>query len=649
MPAVHCLHTSISFGPRQILDEINFSISTGDRIALSGANGSGKTTLMRIISGEIKPDSGEVVYEKNTRVSYLPQIGVTFPDISIWAGAEKAFDEMKPIFAEMKSLEEKLESCKKETPETVLMLERYNYLHETILNSNYYTRKGIIHRVLTGLGFAEKDFEKPAADFSSGWQMRVALAKVLLEKPDIMLLDEPTNYLDLEARNWLEDFLLSFKGGVLIVSHDRFFLDMTVNRIAEIYGRKVSFYQGNYSAYEKKRSKEMEKAIGAYKRQQEEISRIELFIKRFRYNSARAKLVQSRIQYLENLDRLEKPPGLRKIHFSFVKPERSGDIVLDVKDVNKSYGKIQALNRINFTLTRGERLVLTGPNGAGKSTLMRILSKQEPPDQGTVLYGKNVSVGFFSQDQMEETPESLSIIEELESIAPTEMIPHLRNLLGAFLFTGDDIYKLLSVLSGGERSRILLLKLLLHPANLLLLDEPTNHLDMISKNILLDALKEYSATMIFVSHDRYFIQNLATKVLELECGRPRLYYGDYEYYLHRKKQMQHNRGPENPGKTELKKKDTKKNTQTHEEEKKRKNRLKKLKEDENGIARKLDVLHAEVEKLEMLLVDEEVYRDGEKVKEVKIRIKEKKKEHDELFTRWEKIEKEITLLESMVS
>lgn len=646
MPSVHCSNISISFGPRQILDEINFSISTGDRIALSGANGSGKTTLMRIISGEIKPDKGETVYEKNTRVSYLPQVGVTFPDITVWAGAEKAFDEMKPIIAEIKELEEKLESCKKETPETVLILARHEYLHETILQSNYYTREGIIHRILTGLGFTEKDFAKSIAGFSSGWQMRVALAKVLLENPDIMLLDEPTNYLDLEARNWLEDFFLSFKGGVLIVSHDRFFLDTTVNRIAEIYGRKVSLYHGNYSEYEKKRSKEMEKTIEAYKRQQEEISKIDLFIKRFRYNSSRAKLVQSRIQYLENLDRLEKPPGLQKIHFSFAKPKRSGDIVLEVKDVDKSYRNIQALSRINLTLTRGERLVLTGPNGAGKSTLMRILSKQDTPDQGTVLYGKNVSVGYFSQDQVDITPKPFSIIEELESIAPTEMIPHLRNLLGAFLFSGDDIYKSLSVLSGGERSRILLLKLLLYPANLLLLDEPTNHLDMTSKNILLDALKEYTATMVFVSHDRYFIQNLATRVLELKNGRPRLYYGDYDYYLYRKKNIQDVKIPEANEKKEIKKKERKKKTKTHEQEKKRKNRLKKLKDDENKIARELDVLHDSIDKLEMMLVDEDIYRNGEKVKGVKTQIKEKKKEHDELFTRWEKIEKEITLLES---
>ncbi|MBN2535617.1 MAG: ABC-F family ATP-binding cassette domain-containing protein [Spirochaetales bacterium] len=646
MPSVHCLHTSISFGVKKILDDINFSISIGDRIALSGANGSGKTTLMRIISGEIKPDSGEVVHEKNTRVSYLPQVGVTFPDITIWEGAEKAFDEMKPVFTEMKELEEKLESCKKETPETGLILERYHYLHETIIESEYYTRNGTIHRVLTGLGFKEKDFEQPIASFSSGWQMRIALAKVLLEKPDIMLLDEPTNYLDLEARNWLEDFLLSFKGGICIVSHDRFFLDVTVNRIAEIYQRKVSFYQGNYSEYENKRSKEMEKAIDTYTRQQEEIAKTELFIKRFRYNSSKAKLVQSRILYLEKLDRLEKPPGVQRIHFSFAQPKRSGDIVLEVRDVNKSYGTVQALNRINFTLARGERLSLVGPNGAGKSTLMRILSKQESPDNGTVHYGSNVSTGFFSQDQGEETSKSISIIEELESIAPTEMIPHLRHLLGAFLFTGDDIYKSLSVLSGGERSRVLLLKLLLNPANLLLLDEPTNHLDIESKNILLDALKEYTATIIFVSHDRYFIQHLATKVLELEQGRPRLYYGDYDYYLYRKKQMQGSEEQGNPEKIEGKKKEIKKNTKTHEEEKKRKNRLKKLKEDEDEITRQLDELHTSVKKLEMLLVDEDVYRDGGKVKEVKTRIEEKKQEHDVLFARWEEIEKEITLLES---
>jgi len=459
-----------------------------------------------------------------------------------------------------------------------------------------------------------------------------------------MLLDEPTNYLDLEARNWLEDFLSSFKGGVLIVAHDKFFLDVTVGKIAEIYLRKITMYHCNYSEYEQRRTRELQKAIESYKQQQEEILKIELFIKRFRFNSSKAKLVQSRIHYLENLDRLEKPPGLQKIHFSFSQPKRSGDIVVDIKNVSKNYENIGALYNISFTLSRGERLVLTGPNGAGKSTLMRILSKMEMPDQGTIRYGKNVTAGFFSQDQIEDIVKSSSIIEELEATAPTGMIPHLRNLLGTFLFTGDDIYKSLSVLSGGEKSRILLLKLLLNPANLLLLDEPTNHLDIMSKNILLEALRQYSATLIFVSHDRYFIQNLATKVLELQEGRGKLYYGDYEYYLYRKKQEE-KQGETVPEKNSVKYKQNEKKAENsdsqHEQEKRKKNRLKKLKQNEISICKQLDVLHNSIKELEMLLAKEEIYRDGEKVKEVKSQIQEKKKEHDILYARWEDIEKEI--------
>ncbi|MBN2443064.1 MAG: ABC-F family ATP-binding cassette domain-containing protein [Spirochaetales bacterium] len=647
MSSVHLAGISISFGPRQLLEEVNFSISTGDRIALSGANGSGKSTLMRIIAGEIKPDSGKVTIGKDTRVSYLPQSGISFPDISVRAGAEKAFDEMNPVIEEMKACEEKLGTSVKETPETALLLEHYNYLHERIMQSNYYTRDAIIHKVLTGLGFSEKDFIKPINQFSSGWQMRIALAKVLLERPDIMLLDEPTNYLDIEARTWLEDYLVSYTGGILIVSHDRFFLDTTVNRIAEIYLRKVSFYTGNYSEYEKKMTEQMARAMDAYNQQQDEIAKVELFIKRFRYNSSKAKLVQSRIQYLKNMELLEKPPGSRSIHFSFLPPPRSGDIVLEVKDVNKSYGNIQALNNINLTITRGERLVLAGPNGAGKSTLMRILSGLETPDSGSVVHGKNVSTGYFSQDQIEETPSTLSIIEEFESLAPTPLIPHLRNLLGSFLFTGDDIHKSISVLSGGEKSRILLLKLLMHPANLLLLDEPTNHLDMVSKNILLDALKNYSATLIFVSHDRYFIQSLATKVLELREGNGRLYYGDYEYYLYRRAEMEKGEGDTTSGAEELKPKEIKKSTITHEEDKKRKNRLKNLKEEEEMVLHRSETAQKEIEALELLLSEESIYTDGEKVKEVKEKIRVKQHEYEEFLARWEKIEEELNELASL--
>jgi ATP-binding cassette subfamily F protein 3 len=646
MPSVNLYDISISFGAVRILESINFSISAKDRIALSGANGSGKTTLIRIIAGELVPDSGRVVYEKDTRVGYLPQTGVTFKDMTVREAVEHSFDEITPLLEEMREIEEKLESVKGDSEETSSLLDHYHYLHETIVESNYYTREEAIHRVLTGLGFNEKDFDTHISSFSGGWQMRLALAMVLLKNPDIMLLDEPTNYLDIEARQWLQTFLLSYRGGVLIVSHDRFFLDETVGTIAEIYARKISVYAGNYSEYEKKRAAELQRIIELYKRQQEEISKVEMFIKRFRYNSARAKLVQSRIRFLEKLKRIEKPPGLKSIHFQFPRPPSSGEIVLEVKGVTKSYGEKQVFKGVSFILERGERLALTGVNGAGKTTLIKILAGVISPEEGSIRYGKNVSTGYFSQEQLSMMQKEVSIIEELESIAPTELIPDLRNLLGAFLFTGDDVYKSLSVLSGGEQSRIQLLTLLLKPANLLLLDEPTNHLDMISNNILLDVLKNCGATLVFVSHDRYFIQHCATKVLELHMGKTTLYYGDYEYYLWKRACNIHDN---------MVKKDKKKekpasvvSRAAREEEKKKKNRLRRLKKEEADILHRLEELNDEKRDIEHSMAEEDVYRDGEKMKAVKERLMKNKAEHDNLFKRWEKIEEEIRVMETVL-
>ena len=599
MPSVNLCDVSISFGSKNILDTVNCSISGKERIALTGANGSGKTTLMKIISKILSPDHGKVVYEKNTRVSYLPQSEVFIQDITVFQEAEKSFNQ------------------------------------EDIEVISYYAREKEIYKILTGLGFKKEEFQKRITNFSSGWQMRIALARVLLARPDILLLDEPTNYLDLEARQWLEKYLKSYKGAILVVSHDRSFLDATVNMIAEIYQKKLTLYYGNYTEYEKRRARELERTIELYRRQQEIISKTEMFIKRFRYNSARAKQVQNRIQYLEKLKRIERPPGIKTINFVFPHSQRSVELVLSVKNVNKFYGEKKVLDNISFELARGECLLLAGPNGAGKSTLIKILSKKLLLDSGQVKYGKNVTSGYFSQDNLDVFNESGTIIEEFESIVDSELIPNLRNLLGAFLFSGDDVYKNISVLSGGEKSRLLLLKLLLLPTNLLLLDEPTNHLDMMSKNILLDALNEFEGTIVFVSHDRYFIQNLATKVLELNEGKARYFYGDYDYYLYMKSKDEivplENKEKEEKSASAL----------TRMKEKKRKSNLRKFKNEENLILGQLEELAEEIKTLESSMAKEDIYRDGEKMKEIKMKIIEKKIRQNELYKRWEEVEEKI--------
>jgi ATP-binding cassette subfamily F protein 3 len=412
-------------------------------------------------------------------------------------------------------------------------------------NSGYYRRDQSIAMVLTGLGFSEADMDRPVGAFSGGWQMRIALAKALLEAPDILLLDEPTNYLDIEARSWLESALRSFSGGYLLVSHDRYFLDVTVNEVYELFNGSLKRYAGNYTAYEKVREAEMETLLKRYALQQEEIAKSEAIINRFRYKASKAAMVQERIKKLEKMEKIEIPESLKKISITFPPPPHSGRVALTLRGIGKHYGPRQVLSDLDLNLDSGERLLVVGRNGAGKSTLLRILSGADRDYEGSVQFGVGIRPGYFSQDAAEAmtgiapSGGALSVLEYLEAEAPTALIPKVRDMLGAFLFRGDDVYKPVPVLSGGEKSRLALLRMLLKPMNLLILDEPTNHLDIYSKDILLDTLKRFTGTIIFVSHDRAFMEALSTKTLELaprSSGGPavaRLFYGSYAYYLER--------------------------------------------------------------------------------------------------------------------
>ena len=476
---------SLAFGDRDILQDVNLNIGPDTRAAIAGANGSGKTTFMRIMAGLIQPDKGTMTMQRGTRISYLPQSGLTHSGLTLMEETEKAYDYYQTLLDRKEQIGHLLEQSQSSSKETERLLEEDHDIQEHLLNSGYYDRKVVKEKVLLGLGFTRADFDKHTEAFSGGWQMRIALAKVLLESPDIMLLDEPTNYLDLEARVWLEDFINSYKGGVVVVSHDRSFLDSTVNEIYELFNGRMNRYKGNYSEYEKRRSKELESLIERYKQQQEEIARVEFFIRRFRYQATKAKQVQSRIKYLESLPRIEIPESLKKMHFSFPAPPHSGNDVLILSDVSKAYGDNHVINHLDFFANRGEKIVFAGKNGAGKSTLMRIIAGVDKDFTGSVRYGTDVKIEYFSQDFEATLNNQKTVLEEVEDAAPTDLIPQVRNLLGAFLFRGDDIYKSVSVLSGGEKNRIALLKMLLHPANLLVLDEPTNPLDINSKDILL--------------------------------------------------------------------------------------------------------------------------------------------------------------------
>lgn len=535
MAFVQFTGVSLAFGARDLLIGASLFLSAGTKAALAGPNGAGKTTLMRIVSGALAPDSGDRAVQKGTRVSYLPQSGVSYAGCSVYEEAEKAYEAVERLVSERDAVGGELERAAEGDEGLSALIESYHALDEAINDSGYYRRADRIREVLVGLGFGQDELDRRVEELSGGWQMRVALAKVILENPDIMLLDEPTNYLDLEARDWLEDYLRAYKGGFLVVSHDRSFLDATVKEVYELWNGKLSRYAGSYSAYERQRAQELESLFKAWEAQQEEIARLEDFIRRFRYQATKAAQVQSRIKMLEKIEPIVIPEGMKRVHFSFPPPPHSGRIALTLEGLKKSYGERRVVDELSLTIEAGSKLAFVGRNGAGKSTLMRLIAGRDRDYDGTVRLGTGVSVGYFSQDVADELDEAKTVEEEAEASCPTQLLPGIRNLLGAFLFRGDDVQKPVRVLSGGERSRLALLKMLLHPANLLVLDEPTNHLDLDSKDVLLDALKRFTGTVLFVSHDRFFIDGLADRVLELSCGStPRLFLGDFAYYLDKK-------------------------------------------------------------------------------------------------------------------
>jgi ATP-binding cassette subfamily F protein 3 len=645
MPLVSLAGVSVSFGERKLLDAVNLTVATASRIALVGPNGSGKTTLMRILAGLAIPDSGAVVAERGTRCSYVPQSGVVHADCTVRQEMEKAFAAGEAIVGDIRALEERLGALSADSPEADALLWKHHALQEKLESSGYERREEAVHRVLSGLRFTEEDFLKPCTSFSAGWQMRIALARSILESPDILLLDEPTNYLDIEARTWMEEFLAGFPGGLLFVSHDRFFLDVVAHSVAEIYMTRVAVFSGNYSRYEEARSRELAAVLERWRSQQEETAHIEAFIRRFRYNASKARLVQSRITALGKMERIEVPPVVKTIRFAFPPPPPSGRLVLAAEGLSKSYAGRSVFDGVGLEVSRSDKLVVVGVNGAGKSTLLRIIAGREPPDAGTLKWGTGVAPAFYSQENADAWTSDRQVIEELEAAAPTPLIPELRTLLGAFLFRGDDVFKSVSVLSGGEKSRLALLMLLLRPANLLILDEPTNHLDLASKDVLLEALRGFPGTVLFVSHDRHFISHLATAVLEVKDGGARHFPGEYEYYLRRVAQEQLADGPlAEPVAGERKVASV---VQLERQEGKlMRSRLRSLEKEEGLLMEALEGLEEDRRTIEASMALPDVYSDGQRMRELRKRHAENQKRHAEAMERWERTDAGIRELRS---
>jgi len=527
-----------SFGDRVLFDHVTWQITDGERVGLCGPNGAGKTTLLRMMAGFDEPDSGAILKPSTLTVGYLPQDGLAHSGRTLLDEATSAFGDLLAIKAEMHDVEERLGDPSVPEAEHDQMLARYSDLQDTFRHRDGYSIELKTATVLQGLGFRTSDFPRPCETFSGGWQMRIALAKLLLGQPNLLLLDEPTNHLDLEARNWLEEYLHAYPFAVILVSHDRFFLDAVVTRIADLTLRTLTDYIGNYSDYIVQHEARLEALRKAKREQDEEVARVKMFIDRFRYQATKASQVQSRIKMLEKVVPIEVPPERKKIHFNFPSCAKSGRTVLELKNVRKVYGDLVIFDTLNLHIERGDRIALVGPNGVGKSTLMRMLSGEETPDSGERVEGHHLVMQYFAQDEATRMDPLPTVYETLASGSPNDMVPAIRNILGGFLFSGDDVYKKVRVLSGGERTRLAVARMLLRPSNTLLLDEPTNHLDLDSKEVLLDALVDYGGTLIFVSHDRYFVERLATKIIEVGNGAALAYPGTYKEFLWHKEHPQ---------------------------------------------------------------------------------------------------------------
>ena len=659
MAFVQFSQVSLAFGDRDILKNVTINLQTGSKVALTGSNGAGKSTLIKVLAGLVKPDSGSRAVQKDSRIAYLPQSGLTHHGCTLKEEADKAFEFGYEMQRQIDAIGDQLAKGEGNTDALVL---RQSELIQELEDSEWHRRDAAAESVLLGLGFTREDFNRNTEEFSGGWQMRIALAKALMQNPDILLLDEPTNYLDIEARSWLENFLQNYKGGFLLVSHDRYFLDVTINEVYELFNGDLKKYPGNFSHYEKVRQVELQTLIAEYEQQQQEINKLEDYINRFGAKATKAAQAQEYQKRLDKMVRIEIPESLKKIHFSFPPAPHAGRLVLRLKDICKSYdGSRNVLDNLELTLENGERLVVAGRNGAGKSTLLRIIAEEDKDFTGQIIPGAGVQIGYFSQDNAETIKGKETILEYLEERAPLELIPKLRDMLGAFLFRGDDVYKSLDVLSGGEKSRIALLQLLLSPVNLLVLDEPTNHLDIHSKDVLLKALESFGGTVVFVSHDRGFIEELATKVLHLEPGKFKYYPGNYQYYI---EQVEKQSAGENLSlglghSSENSAKQNERSSSSNgdalrnvpeaasetklswEEQKKRDAEKRKVEKEVSKLEAEIEELENKKSELEVKMGNPEVYSNGEKAKAVQSEINALISQIDQKTQAWEEASEKL--------
>ena len=644
-----------AFGEKVLFSNTSLRLGARDRIGLVGPNGSGKTTLFRMITGEEHPDRGEIMIRKGVHIGYLSQEPMPIQGQSLLEEVQSGVKDLTVLEDKMRLLEEEI--TEEKDPETLEALAKaYGQLEERYARRGGYALESQAKAILHGLGFRETDFQRSSGELSGGWLMRLALARILLANPDLLLLDEPTNHLDLESLVWLEAFLQDYLGTIIIVSHDRDFLNRVVMKILAIEGKKIIAYAGNYNAYVDAREKKKEVLEAALESQRKKIEQTERFIERFRYKATKARQVQSRIRALEKMERVEEPlESQRTMRFSFPQPVRSGRVVVELKGIFKAYGPVKVYSGVDLTLAREDKVALVGVNGAGKSTLLKLLAGVLDPDAGTIALGHNVSRTYFAQHQLELLDPSKTVWEEIFSLAKDESISFLRGILGAFLFSGEEVEKKVSVLSGGEKSRLVLAKMLMRPANFLLLDEPTNHLDIAARDVLERALKDFQGTLCFITHDRHLINGVANKVIEVNAGKLTIYPGNYEDYLYKKELEEQaetqNGGLSSEGALETKDRAARRSKEQKRVEAEARNRFYRetldLRQRIQVIESDLDQATKELEELSRQLADPEVYRRGENIPELLKSHATVKKQAEDLTAEWEALAQKLEELNQM--
>ncbi len=630
---------SLQYADRRLLDGVTFHIGPTDRIGLVGANGSGKSTLLRILLGEIMPDAGTVTRAKYVTVGYLPQEGTALAGRSLYTEVESVFADIVRTREQLDQLQEAMATTPHDTEAFREMLEIFGELQHRLEAADGFRLSSSIEKVLLGLGFTQQDFTRLTDEFSGGWQMRIALAKLLLLQPSLLLLDEPTNHLDLDSLQWLEEYLQSYRGAVVLVSHDRRFLDTMTRRTFELSFGTLTDYAGNFSFFLEAREERRALQRAAFRNQQQQIKQTERFIERFRYKATKARQVQSRIKQLDKLEIIRLEDEEDEIHFSFPASPPSGKISVTLRDIAKSYGALQVFAHLDLQIDRDDRIAFVGVNGAGKSTLARIIAGVEGVDAGERVPGHNVVVSYFAQHQAEELDPAFDVLQTVEAVAVGDVRRHLRTLLGCFLFHGDDVFKKVSILSGGEKSRLALAKMLLTPANLVVLDEPTNHLDMRSKAVLQDALAEFEGSMVIVSHDRDFLDPLVSKVVEFKNGRIRTLLGNVSEYLAvREIQEAATASGREPAASAAGKERKRREAELRNE---RYARTKPLQEKLAHVEAEIEQLEQIKKDLEATMADPEAYRSGEALREVHASYRTNGEQLMDLYHRWGRISDEL--------